>query len=188
MESAGIDASQYSSGTNFNAEQEKENQSPKRHYSLAPSQQKNYDHNQEQTKTGATLRMLGQPGKSGSDVKRRKKNGVEVGKEIGGTVYVHRDYVDDVVPEDVYENARQVLAEEYPDFTYNCVEYNPKTDAVRFDAAAGELRDDNGNLIKPATIRRGDLRGKVLYRMGIPYQPRAQRRQGDPSVLGYAPR
>lgn len=102
--------------------------------SLTETQAKNYDHNQKQTEIGSTLRTLGKPGTKGSDIKRSKYG---VGKDIGGTIYVHRDYVDDVIPADVYENALQVLSENHPDFEFNCVEWNPKTNMVRFDEAAG---------------------------------------------------
>lgn len=101
---------------------------------LEESQRKNYDFNQQQTEVGSTLRTLGQPGKSGSQIKRSKYG---VGKDIGGTIYLHRDYATDVIPAEVYESALQTLQENYPDFQFNCVEYNPKDNTVRFDEAPG---------------------------------------------------
>lgn len=92
-------------------------------------QMKNYEYNQKQNTVGDTLKTLG-----GSDIKRSKYG---VGKDIGGRIYMHRDYADSVIPEDVYESAKQALAEAYPDFDYNCVEWSEKDGVVRFDEAPG---------------------------------------------------
>lgn len=69
----------------------------------------------------------------GSIIKRSTKYGV--GKEIGSQIYFHKDYVDDICPH-LYELARDILEEEYPDFSYNCLMYDKKKpDTLRFDEA-----------------------------------------------------
>lgn len=69
----------------------------------------------------------------GSVIKRSSKYGV--GKEIGGQIYFHKNYVDDICP-NLYELAKDILEEEYPDFKYNCLMYDKKKpDTLRFDEA-----------------------------------------------------
>lgn len=68
----------------------------------------------------------------GSVVKRSKYG---VGKQMGSQVYLHKDYVSDVVPKKVWENALKVLSDADSDFEYNCVMYDTKTGNVRFDEA-----------------------------------------------------
>lgn len=69
----------------------------------------------------------------GSVIKRSSKYGV--GKEIGGQIYFHKNYVDDICPH-LYELAKDILEEEYPDFKYNCLMYDKKKpDTLRFDEA-----------------------------------------------------
>lgn len=96
--------------------------------SMSDKERKSYLFNISQTKTGSKLKTMG-----GSDIQRSTKYGI--GKEIGGRIYVHRQYADRVVPLDVLELAQQTLAETYPDFEYNCVEWSPKDNVVRFDEA-----------------------------------------------------
>lgn len=68
----------------------------------------------------------------GSVVKRSKYG---VGKQMGSQVYLHKDYVSDVIPKKVWENALKVLSDADSDFEYNCVMYDTKTGDVRFDEA-----------------------------------------------------
>lgn len=68
----------------------------------------------------------------GSVVKRSKYG---VGKQMGSQVYLHKDYVRDVIPKKVWENALKVLSDADSDFEYNCVMYDTKTGNVRFDEA-----------------------------------------------------
>lgn len=77
---------------------------------------------------GSTLRTA-----KGSPIERSKTYGI--GKEMDNKVYVHKDYADRVVPADTLDNAKRVLAEEYPDFQYNSIQYDPKKGVVRFDEA-----------------------------------------------------
>ncbi len=51
-----------------------------------------------------------------------------VGKSIGGGVYVHRNYETEVVPDDVLMNAQQHL----DGFDYNALQYVPKTGNITF--------------------------------------------------------
>lgn len=69
----------------------------------------------------------------GSVIKRSSNYGV--GKEIGGQVYFHKDYVEDICPH-LYELAKDILEEKYPDFSYNCLMYDKRTpEVLRFDEA-----------------------------------------------------
>lgn len=68
----------------------------------------------------------------GSVVKRSKYG---VGKQMGSQVYLHKDYVSDVIPKKVWENALKVLSDADSGFEYNCVMYDTKTGNVRFDEA-----------------------------------------------------
>lgn len=68
----------------------------------------------------------------GSPIKRSKYG---VGKEIGGDIYLHKDYHDKAVPDDVYDNALDILESEYPNYEFNCIRYSPKTGAISFQEA-----------------------------------------------------
>lgn len=69
----------------------------------------------------------------GSVVKRSPKYGV--GKEIGGQIYFHKNYVDQVCP-DLYSVALEILQKERPDFEFNCLMYDKKKpETLRFDEA-----------------------------------------------------
>ena len=93
--------------------------------SLTPEQQKHFDYNQKQKTVGSALKTL-----KGSAIKRSTKFGV--GKEIGGEIYFHKDYAEDILPDEVLSQALQLLEEEQPGFEYNCLKYNPKTGVVAF--------------------------------------------------------
>ena len=86
-----------------------------------------FDYNAEQTSVGSTLKTY-----KGSPIKRSKYG---VGKEIGGDIYLHKSYADDVVPADIMDNAEDMLDEYDSSFTYNCIRYSPKTGAVSFQEA-----------------------------------------------------
>lgn len=86
------------------------------------------EYNNKQTETGSTLKTY-----KGSAIKRSSKYGV--GKEIGGDIYFHKQYADEIIPENVLENAEQLLDDYDPSFQYNCIRYSPKTQAVSFQEA-----------------------------------------------------
>ena len=96
--------------------------------SLTPDQQKHFDYNQKQSTVGSTLKTL-----KGSAIKRSAKYGV--GKEIGGEIYFHKDYAEDIVPSEVLSQAEHLLEENHSGFEYNCLKYNPKTGVVAFQEA-----------------------------------------------------
>ena len=86
------------------------------------------EYNDKQTEVGSTLKTY-----KGSPIKRSTKYGV--GKEIGGDIYLHKDYANMVVPIDILVSAEQALQDNYPNFEYNCIRYSPKTGAVSFQEA-----------------------------------------------------
>lgn len=81
---------------------------------------KYFQYNQKQTVPGSTLKTY-----KGSAVKRSSKYGV--GKEIGGEIYFQKDYAEDIIPENILNACKAILQEEYPDFEYNCMKYNPSS-------------------------------------------------------------
>lgn len=70
----------------------------------------------------------------GSAIKRSKYG---VGKEIGGQIYFHKDYITDIPPaEKIYEKAVKILQEKYPKFKWRCLMYDKKKpNTLRFDEA-----------------------------------------------------
>ena len=72
-----------------------------------------YEYNQKQTEIGSPLKTL-----KGSRIARSKHG---VGKEIGGSIYVHKKYADKVIPNNVLLPAKITLKEKYPNFKYNCI-------------------------------------------------------------------
>jgi len=96
--------------------------------SLTDKQKKNYQYNEKQTDVGETLKTL-----KGSAIKRSKYG---VGKEIGGQFYFNKEYASDIIPDAELNQAISILAEEYPNFQYNCMMYQPSKSIVRFDEAA----------------------------------------------------
>ena len=95
---------------------------------LTPEQQKNFDYNQKQNSVGSTLKTL-----KGSAIKRSAKYGV--GKEIGGEIYFHKDYAEDILPPEILSQAERLLEENQSGFEYSCLKYNPKTGVVAFQEA-----------------------------------------------------
>lgn len=85
------------------------------------------EYNNRQTEVGSPLKTY-----KGSAIKRSKYG---VGKEIGGDIYLHKMYADEVVPGDILDNAEQLLSDYDPTFDYSCIRYSPKTGAISFQEA-----------------------------------------------------
>ena len=65
----------------------------------------------------------------------------EVGKVMAGTIYFHKDYADQVLPEGLLEQAEQYLPE---GFEYNTLAWDPKQpNVLRFDECKGFDTDPN---------------------------------------------
>lgn len=47
--------------------------------------------------------------------------------------YMHKSQASKEIPNDVYEQALDVLNDYFPNYTFNCLMYNPKKNIVRFD-------------------------------------------------------
>lgn len=69
----------------------------------------------------------------GSKICRWEGGKIPVGKFISGSVYIHKDYALDVIPEDVYKRALDIAL--YQGRKFNTIKYNLKTKEVRFDDA-----------------------------------------------------
>ena len=112
------------------------------------------EYNDKQTEVGSTLKTY-----RGSPIKRSSRYGI--GKEIGGDIYFHKLYAPKIVPAEILENAEQVLADNYPEYDYNCIRYSPKTDAVSFqespdfDTAREPIVGDYITVLPDGTIKTG---------------------------------
>lgn len=103
---------------------------PKEQYSdrnLTDAQKKNYDYNQSRTAVGSSLKTL-----AGSTIKRYRDN---VGKEVGGQVYFHKNYAEEIIPYEMYQKALTILDANHPDFEFNTLMYDKKKGTIRFDEA-----------------------------------------------------
>ena len=87
--------------------------------------QKNFDFNNRQTQVGSKLKTY-----RGSPIQRSRQYGV--GKEIGGDIYFHKDYADDIINTWIWEGAKAALEHKYPYFEYNCIRYSPDTGEISF--------------------------------------------------------
>lgn len=83
------------------------------------------EYNQSQSIVGSPLKTL-----KGSRIARSSKYGV--GKEIGGSIYVHKNYADLVVPSTLLKSAETILHDKYPEFEYSCIKYDPKLKVIAF--------------------------------------------------------
>lgn len=86
---------------------------------------KNIEFNNKQTEVGSKLKTY-----KGSSIQRSRKYGV--GKEIGGEIYFHKSYADEIVPSDILEDAIDILQDKFPNFRYNCMKYDPKRKRIAF--------------------------------------------------------
>ena len=66
----------------------------------------------------------------GSIIKRSKYG---VGKDIGGQIYVSKDYATNVIPKEVYQDALNSFKNSNQFYNFNSLVYDPKTKRVRFD-------------------------------------------------------
>lgn len=92
--------------------------------------QKNFDFNARQTQVGSKLKTY-----RGSVIQRCPKYGV--GKEIGGDIYVHKNYAEDIVPETILDACKHALDYYFSDFDYNCIRWSPSKLAVSFQEVPG---------------------------------------------------
>jgi len=66
-------------------------------------------------------------------IKESKLNIRKIGKTVSPRVWVHKNYVDQsVIPKDVHDTALKVLKEKYPDYNYDIVRYDKKTNDMGF--------------------------------------------------------
>lgn len=57
----------------------------------------------------------------GSTIKRSK---LGVGKDIGGEIYLHRDYEAAIPDQEALDRAKQAIKQEYPKFEYNVLKFS----------------------------------------------------------------
>lgn len=68
----------------------------------------------------------------GSAIRRFRGN---VGKQVGSQIYVHRDYVTDVIPHNLWNRALDILDHSNPGFKFATIVFDAKAGTVRFDEA-----------------------------------------------------
>lgn len=68
--------------------------------------------------------------KRGSAIRRYKNN---VGKAMGSCIYVHTQYVNEVIPTRILEKSKTLLTRLYPNFNFNTICFDVKAQIVRFD-------------------------------------------------------
>ena len=54
-------------------------------------------------------------------------------KARSGELYMHKSQAEQNIPSDIYQKSLRILRNEYPDFNFNCVCFQPKKHIVRFD-------------------------------------------------------
>lgn len=86
------------------------------------------EYNQKQTEVGSPLKTL-----KGSITKRSKYG---VGKDMAGSIYLHRMYHDMVIPDENYTAAVKILEDAgYSEEEFNCVRWDPKVSSISFQEA-----------------------------------------------------
>lgn len=70
--------------------------------------------------------------KHGSSIRRYHNN---VGKQVGGAVYVHKLYADQVVPKAILQKALGAMTRSNPEFDFQTIMFDPKRKIIRFDEA-----------------------------------------------------
>lgn len=86
----------------------------------------NREFNNKATELGA-LKTL-----QGTKIERYKKT---VGKEVSGQVYVHKNYANEVIPNEILDKAKKILSEKNPSFKYNTLMWDKNKGTIRFDEA-----------------------------------------------------
>jgi poly(A) polymerase len=71
--------------------------------------------------------------KQGSVIRRYKDN---VGKLVGSSLYVHKDYADQVIPKQILKIALDIMTRARPEFRYNTLMWDVKRKIIRFDEAS----------------------------------------------------
>lgn len=86
------------------------------------------DYNNKQTEVGSPLKTL-----KGSIIKRSKYG---VGKAIGGSIYLHRSYHSDVIPDEDYDQAVAYLEDAgYNEEDFNCIRWDVAKGSISFQEA-----------------------------------------------------
>ena len=85
----------------------------------------------EQHKTVKTL--------NGSVIKRSK---LGVGKDIGGEVYLHRDYESLIPDQQALKKAKTALKQKHPEFTYNVLKFSKAGAFTFFDSLDFDTADE----------------------------------------------
>lgn len=97
-------------------------------YRVVISSMSPLEYNQNQTQVGSPLKTL-----KGSVTKRSKYG---VGKQMGSSIYLHRSYHSDVVPDKDYNRAVEILENAgYDEEDFNCIRWDFKADCISFQEA-----------------------------------------------------
>ena len=86
--------------------------------------EKNFEFNMNQTEVGSKLKTY-----KGSSIQRSKYG---VGKQMADAIYVHKNYGDRIVPQNILQKYKDVLESEFPDFQYNCLKIDNNRNRIAF--------------------------------------------------------
>ena len=86
----------------------------------------------------------------GSIIQRFKNN---VGKKMGNSIYVHKLYANEVIPPKIIHKAEHLLKKYNPDFSYNCIMFDPVKQIIRFDESPDFNTSDEPIVGNFTTIR-----------------------------------
>lgn len=91
-----------------------------------------------------------------------------VGKKVGSKIYVHKDYVLDIISIELLQNAQDILYKYEPDASFNCICYDLKNpNVIRFDEAPrfDADREPYPGIMWTVDVSRID-EGEKCYRVG----------------------
>lgn len=86
--------------------------------------EKNFEFNQNQTEVGSKLKTY-----KGSPIQRSKYG---VGKQMSDSIYVHKNYADKIVSQDILQKYKDVLESKFPNFQYNCLKIDTNRNRIAF--------------------------------------------------------
>lgn len=90
---------------------------------------------------------------------------MRIGKYIGNSVYVHREYVNYVIPKHILSEAKLKLNREYPNFKWDYVKFNKSIGTLTFTKV-----DDFDNNDEPSVVEQ-ILVGETVKKLPKPTDP-----------------
>ena len=109
---------------------------------------------------------------------------MSIGKRIGDSIYVHRDYAVQVLPKAPFVVARIYLIEEYPKFDWDYVKFNRSTGTFTFTKVDDFDKIDEPSVIEQIQVKKsGHI--KKLPRHADPYIIHGKHLMVGPDYKGF---